>query len=815
MTKAKMFEPLTTEEKTAADPPDGNPPEEDPGFQAILPPPPEAGAPPGLHPTLGRATAVYEYKGRNRQLLFRILRFDLKDGDKTIRPQTYGHSKGTTGWQWRFPPSPRSLYGLDKLVERPSAPVVVVEGEKASEAARQLFVDTVVITSARGAKAAKETAWSPLSGRRVFIWPDADDDGLAYASQVAELALQSGALEVRVLDLQKVKTQISRGAGVDQSDLAKGWDAADALAEGMTAEQGERLLNDETNWQPVDPPVGAGDTPSATGLPDDLTQREKLIVIGMEAELFRDEDHCAYATVKVDNHHENHRLRSRRFRLWLLSEYGRNHPVLMQNGTQRPGAPSSQAITEALSALEAIALGGAVFQASVRVATAADRVYVDLGGTDWSAVEIDGRGWKVVSKPPVKFLRPAGLRPLPTPQAGGDLVALRDFVNVATEDDFKLILGWLLAAFSPGGPYPVLVVNGEQGSAKTTLCRVLRRLIDPNQAEVRPAPRDERDLFIACNNSHIIVFDNLSHTSTGLADGMCRVATGAGFATRTLFTDTDETIIRACQPQIINGIPDLATRSDLADRAIVLTLPAISDDKRCTEQEFWERFERKAPDILGALFDGISCALLRRREVHLSSKPRMADFARWVEAAAPAFGWEPGEFLAVYEGNRANAVSATLEADVVAEAILELVASKGRWAGTASELLAELETQVSEQVRRQRAWPKSASSLSGRLKRAAPNLRSVGVELFFDRSGARREVRIDKAPETPSLPSSPSLAGTKLLKTNLGNGDADVTADDAAGDNAVMVKSLKIHPYDGDDAGDGELQPHSKWETVV
>ena len=160
---------------------------------------------------------------------------------------------------------------------------------------------------------------------------------------------------------------------------------------------------------------------------------------------------------------------------------------------RRPGAPNSQAITEARGALEAIALGCAVFQPSVRVATAGDRVYIDLGETDWSAVEIDGRGWRLISEPPVKFLRPAGLRPLPTPQAGGDLAALRDFVNVATEDDFKLVLGWLVAAFSPGGPYPVLVVNGEQGSAKTTLCRLLRRIVDPNLAEVRSATRDERD----------------------------------------------------------------------------------------------------------------------------------------------------------------------------------------------------------------------------------------------------------------------------------------------------------------------------------
>ena len=89
----------------------------------------------------------------------------------------------------------------------------------------------------------------------------------------------------------------------------------------------------------------------------------------------------------------------------------------------------------------------------------------------------------------------------------------------------------------------------------------------------------------------MLAFDNLSFIDGTLADAMCRISTGAGFATRTLYTDTDETIIEVQRPQIVNGIPDLAERPDFADRSIVMTLRPLADGAHITEREFWSRFE--------------------------------------------------------------------------------------------------------------------------------------------------------------------------------------------------------------------------------
>ncbi len=129
----------------------------------------------------------------------------------------------------------------------------------------------------------------------------------------------------------------------------------------------------------------------------------------------------------------------------------------------------------------------------------------------------------------------------------------------------------------------MLVLHGEQGSAKSTLVRILRALIDPNTAALRAAPRDERDLVIAARNSWCLALDNLSHLPDWLSDALCRLATGSGFATRELYTDAEETIFAAQRPIVLNGIEELATRGDLLDRALLLYLPAIPEAQRHDE----------------------------------------------------------------------------------------------------------------------------------------------------------------------------------------------------------------------------------------
>ena len=249
-----------------------------------------------------------------------------------------------------------------------------------------------------------------------------------------------------------------------------------------------------------------------------------------------------------------------------------------------------------------------------------------------AGIEIGPDGWRVVSEMPVRFRRAAGMLPLPVPQKGSSLEALQSFLNVSSDNDFTLAVAWLLAAFNPTGPYPVLAVNGEQGSAKSSLSTFIRSLVDPNDTALRSLPREDRDLFIAAMNSRVLAFDNISGLPPWLADSLCRLASGSGFAVRQLFSDSDEIRFNGQRPIILNGIEDASGRPDLADRSIFLTLKAIPDEQRRTESEMSAKFDVERPKILGALLDAVSRGLRNLPTTTLARKPRMADFALWASA---------------------------------------------------------------------------------------------------------------------------------------------------------------------------------------
>jgi hypothetical protein len=260
-------------------------------------------------------------------------------------------------------------------------------------------------------------------------------------------------------------------------------------------------------------------------------------------------------------------------------------------------------------------------------------------------------------------------------------------------------------------------------------------------------PRDERDLMIGATNSWVIALDNLSDLPGWLSDALCRLATGGGFSTRELYSDAEEILFDAQRPVLLNGIEDLTGRQDLTDRAIIVHLPVIPEEKRRTERELLRQVEAARPRILGALCTAVSTALGNIYQVRLPVLPRMADFAEWVVAAEPALPWAAGTFLEAYTGNREDAVGLALEADLVATAICELISASETWEGTATDLLVALEAHVPERSRKSRSWPGSAKGLSGRLRRAATFLRMAGIEVEFYRQpgcGSRRMIAIRK-----------------------------------------------------------------------
>jgi hypothetical protein len=332
------------------------------------------------------------------------------------------------------------------------------------------------------------------------------------------------------------------------------------------------------------------------------------------------------------------------------------------------------------------------------------------------------------------------------------------------------MVAWLTFALRPQGPFPVLVVQGEQGSAKSTTTRVLRAMLDPSVSELRMMPKDVQDLLVAARNSWLLAYDNLSGMPPWLSDGLCVISTGGTFTTRALYTADEETSLTARRPSITNGIDDMTTRPDLADRAVMVSLPTIPPERRREEAEFWSAFHAAHARLLGALYSAAAAGLRALPTVHLVKPPRMADFAAWGVALERGLGWPAGSLLEAYLGNLAESASAALEADPVAMAVLALIKHSGSpWEGGVSKLLNELEKHVAPE-RRGRSWPRSPQSLTSRMRRAAPALRREGIAILQpprSNRGALWTIREVNVPENSS-PSSP-LNKTESLPVVVGD----------------------------------------------
>jgi hypothetical protein len=498
------------------------------------------------------------------------------------------------------------------------------------------------------------------------------------------------------------------------------------------------------------------------------TQSDILIELAQTADLFHGDDGNSYADLDINGHRETWPIRSKGFRRWLTARY---YDVT-------GGAPGSEALQSGLSVIEARAhFGGPKREVHLRVGSHDGRLYLDLCDDEWRAVEIDRLGWRIVINPPVRFRRTTGMKPQPVPEAGGSIHELRRFLNVKSDADFVLVVSWALAVLRDCGPYPILVLSGEQGSAKSTFSAILRALLDPNSAPLRALPREDRDLFIAASNGHVLAFDNVSGLSGWISDTLCRLATGGGFAIRQLYSDQDETLFEASRPIILNGIEDIVSRPDLADRALFLTLQAIPEERRRSERELWSAFNTERPRLFGALLDAVSRGVAELPRTQLKGLPRMADFALWATACETAFS-PSGAFWEAYTGNRNEAVEGVIDADPVAAAVRGLMQDQTEWTGTASDLLSALSNLAGDRVARSKSWPEGARTLSGRLRRAATFLRTVGIEIGFEREGRARTrmirisaIRALALPETRAgSASAPSASSAHPEKTNVGNG---------------------------------------------
>jgi putative DNA primase/helicase len=220
-----------------------------------------------------------------------------------------------------------------------------------------------------------------------------------------------------------------------------------------------------------------------------LKQRDALLMVCDLAEVWRAPNGEVYATVPSNGHRENHAISSPQFRSWMIGELASRFRV-----RGRPASVNANAVGDARIALEARAhVGGLVYEPTLRVGHHGGRVYIDLGGEDWSAIEVGPEAWNIVPTPPVKLMRSRRTAPYLPPSRLGSFAPLRKLLGHLSDDDFVIFVSWGLGALWPFGPYPILALNGEAGSGKSTLARLAQKLTDPVHGDLLQPPTTERE----------------------------------------------------------------------------------------------------------------------------------------------------------------------------------------------------------------------------------------------------------------------------------------------------------------------------------
>jgi hypothetical protein len=674
------------------------------------------------------------------------------------------------------PPSIRHQLG------DPSIPLWITEGIRKADAAVSAGLCCIGLLGVWNWRGRNE------HGGKVAL---ADWESIALNGRVVYIAFDSDVMTKREVAeaLERLRAFVeSRGGHVRLVHLPMGPDGEkvgldDYLAAGHSVEQLIALVAEE-----VAAPEAA-DEAEASEPKDRRSQAARLLELAAGMELFRTPNSEPFATIEVGEHRETHPVRSSTLASWLRRLYWNAYREAV------PGAPFKDAIETLAARAE---FGGETHPVAIRVAAHEGRLYLDLANDAWQAIEIGPDGWRPVINPPVRFRRSNTMESLPVPVTGGSLDPLRSFINVAGDEPWQLFVGFLVAAFRASGPYLVLILHGEQGSAKSTTSRIVRALLDPSRTAIRTEPREEQDLLIAAQNNWVVAFDNVSHLNPWLSDALCRLSTGGGLGKRQLYTDSDEIVLDAQRPMVLNGITEIATRGDLLDRAIVLEQPTITDTARRSEDEFWRTFEAVRPQILGALLDAVAAAMANERHVVLERLPRMADPTRWVTAAEPALGWKPGTFIGAYAANRHEGHALTLEVSPISAPLTEL-ASQGSWQGTSSQLLAKLAEIAGAEVTNGRDWPKNARALTEALKRLAPSLRAMGID--WQRPARTGSARLHVLQATRDG----TVTTVTTVTANVDEGDGCASAevwDRHHDERTVMTERAPNDGYDGNDGSD-------------
>ena len=292
-------------------------------------------------------------------------------------------------------------------------------------------------------------------------------------------------------------------------------------------------------------------------------------------------------------------------------------------------------------------------------------IYIDIGDETNDVIHITASSTTIEPRSDDVFInRPSISMPMARPvyDPGLKVDDLHEFFNMKNGLDLRLVLSWAVAAMYPKGPYPVLSLIGQAGSAKSEMLKKINRLIDPSNPEVRTEPKDEWSLIVGTRNKSLLGIDNMSKISDTMSDQLCVMSTGGGVAVRALYTTGDEFYFDAQIPVAMTSIGAITERPDLLSRSLQIYVPRLEPSAYKTEEELDTRFAELQPGITALLCRALQQMLRDFDSVDTKGfENRMMDFTKRIGAMAPALDWTADEAMQAYRDNVDSADDLILE----------------------------------------------------------------------------------------------------------------------------------------------------------
>ena len=217
--------------------------------------------------------------------------------------------------------------------------------------------------------------------------------------------------------------------------------------------------------------------------------------------------------------------------------------------------------------------------------------------------------------------------------------------------------------------HAINITHGEKGSAKTTLCVMVKDLIDPDALGLLTTPNDKKEFVQQLSHNHLVVYDNVKSVPHWFSDEICRAVTGIGNSKRRLYSDDEDIIYRYKRCVMVNGINISLTEPDALDRSILTEVARIPNEQRRELSQVIAEFQQIKPKLLAYILDTLVKALQIKPTVQLTNLPRMADLSVWGESIARAMGYNNLEFINAYYENIGKQNIEALESEPLGQVI--------------------------------------------------------------------------------------------------------------------------------------------------